>query len=137
MCPLCKFCFRGGLQEGDDHQDRLGLNNNHNNFQPKKLENLEGRILIPFPRFGVGDDDDHHQVLKQESSKSLSFLWNEKESSSSSSSAAKAYSQTRPATCCSSPKSSVNSNGILDFSFNKVDSKNQIYSSEVRKRMYF
>ncbi|XP_022948766.1 transcription factor bHLH68-like isoform X1 [Cucurbita moschata] len=127
----------GGLQEGDG--DGLVLNSNYNHFQPKKLDNLEGRILIPFPRFGVGDDDgDDDHVLKQQtcsqSGKSLSFLWNEKESCSSSSISMKG-SQTRPPpTTSSSPKSSVNSNAILEFSFNKLDSNNQFpdhtYSSE-------
>lgn len=111
----------GGLQEGDLDQDRLlGLNNNH--FQPKKLENLEGRILIPFSRFGVGDDNnDHHDhELKQETCSQNT----------------KPSQITRPPTTSSSPKSSINSNNdMLDLiSFNKLDSKNQIldhnYSSE-------
>ncbi|XP_038895289.1 transcription factor bHLH68-like isoform X2 [Benincasa hispida] len=133
----------GGLQDGDLDQDRLGLNNQ---FQPKKLENLEGKILIPFSRFGVDDHDDndnHDHELKQEiscsqNSKSLGFLWNnnnEKELSSSSSSSSALIRTRPPTTTTSSSKSSVNSNNaILDFSFNKLHSKNQIldhnYSSE-------
>ncbi|KAE8650724.1 hypothetical protein Csa_009452 [Cucumis sativus] len=74
----------GGLHEEDvADEDKLALNNNFQ--QQKKLENLEGRILIPFSRFGVGDHH-HHQdhnnnnldQMKQEitcsqNSKSLDF----------------------------------------------------------------
>ncbi|XP_050940314.1 transcription factor bHLH68-like isoform X4 [Cucumis melo] len=50
----------GGLQEEDVvDEDKLGLNNNFQ--QQKKMENLEGRIFIPFSRFGVGDHHHHHQ----------------------------------------------------------------------------
>ncbi|XP_022153549.1 transcription factor bHLH68-like isoform X2 [Momordica charantia] len=120
----------GGLQEAGDHEERLVLNSN--NFEAKKFETLEGRILIPFPRFGVGSGGD---VLKQESccesrSKNLSFLWNNNEESSSSSPAAAASSSSNS----NSVNSCLTSNAILDFSFHKVDSKNQIpdhnYSSE-------
>ncbi|KAL0554119.1 hypothetical protein IC582_008032 [Cucumis melo] len=139
----------GGLQEEDVvDEDKLGLNNNFQ--QQKKMENLEGRIFIPFSRFGVGDHhhhhqdhnnndlDHHHDQMKQEitcsqNSKSLGFLWNNNEkelsspSSSSSSSSAKLSQITRPLTISSSPNSSINNNNaLLDFSFNKVDSKNQI-----------
>ncbi|XP_059457916.1 transcription factor bHLH68-like isoform X3 [Corylus avellana] len=107
----------GGLSAGDE--DKFVMNH----FQPKKLENWEDQILNPSPRVPIVD------VIKQEVSQNSNFFGHGDEDFQPPRSAC---SQMMPV---SSPRSCVtsftnnnnnnNNNNIFDFSYNKVDARNQ------------
>ncbi|KAL5576474.1 hypothetical protein UlMin_018173 [Ulmus minor] len=88
-----------GLSGGGGEEDRLGLSH----FQPKKLDNWEEQILNQPPRVPVGE-------LKQEVSQKSNYY------------PQRVMPVSSPRSCVTS---SLGSNNMLDFSYNKADGSNQ------------
>lgn len=112
--------FRGGISPGDD--DRFGPSH----FQNRKVENWEDQILNPSPRVPVLD------VIKQEASQNSNLYSHGEEEFQA---ARSAWSQVMPVSSPGSYATSFSNNDIYDFTYNKMNSRNQHpdHSSEVRK----
>ncbi|KAF5466578.1 hypothetical protein F2P56_016495, partial [Juglans regia] len=99
-----------GISAGDD--DRFGLSH----FQHRKVENWEDQILNPSPRVPVLD------VIKQEASQNSNLYSHGEEEFQA---ARSAWSQVMPVSSPGSYATSFGNNDIYDFSYNKMNSKNQ------------
>ncbi|XP_041018076.1 transcription factor bHLH68-like isoform X3 [Juglans microcarpa x Juglans regia] len=99
-----------GISAGDD--DRFGPSH----FQHRKVENWEGQILNPSLRVPVLD------VIKQEASQNSNLYSHGEEEFQA---ARSAWSQVMPVSSPGSYATSFGNNYIYDFSYNKMNSRNQ------------
>ncbi|KAG2729029.1 hypothetical protein I3760_01G231500 [Carya illinoinensis] len=100
----------GGISPGDD--DRFGPSH----FQNRKVENWEDQILNPSPRVPVLD------VIKQEASQNSNLYSHGEEEFQA---ARSAWSQVMPVSSPGSYATSFSNNDIYDFTYNKMNSRNQ------------